>query len=184
MVTRSHGSTWFTPRLLSVYSLHPVQNVSPRQRQRPRCRRRPNLRWCTNDQPLLARGCLARTSTAPCRRELLHCVCRCAHFREPTSGGWASTEPGGRPVDRKVRSGWMGPRFLCRGPSDEIRIEARAVLPERGAEQNGASERLYPAIFSLEPSPRWLSSSDATRSVDAPPLNRRNNRRCCSFVTP
>lgn len=96
---------------------------------------------------------------SPCSKELLHCVCRCAHFREPTSGGWASTEPGGRPVDRKVRSGWMGPRFLCRGPlrrnsyrgsSGYAGARCRAEWSERAALPGYFQPRAEPALALLE----------------------------------
>lgn len=42
----------------------------------------------------------------------------------------------------------------------------------RSAERNGASERLYPAIFSLEPSPRWLSSTNAPLLLHGPTQTR------------
>lgn len=68
---------------------------------------------------------------------------------------------------RSNDSGWLDRSFSWSGPTDEIRIEARAVLPEHDAERSEASERASGAL-------RLFSASSRAR-VASPHATRRRS---------
>lgn len=76
-------------------------------------------------------------------------------------------EPGGRVVllrpDCSSRGSAWTVRITLSGPTDENRVEARAGLPERGAERNEASERATPTMLFSASSRARVGSPRATR---------------------
>lgn len=68
---------------------------------------------------------------------------------------------------RSNDSGWLDRSFSWSGPTDEIRIEARAILPEHDAERSEASERASGAL-------RLFSASSRAR-VASPHATRRRS---------